>query len=445
LSLKALLVGSILLASTIALAASLPLAYAAPDFTISANPSSVAGPSLTSSITLTSLGGFSGNVNVSATVNPPGPSISLTRVITSTSVILNLPSGGTVSNPLFASSRISGNFTITVTGVSGSLSHSVNVTFVAQPLPTDFSVDCCFASGNGYMGRVAAGGNYSSWAWVASINGFAGPVNLTITLNLNTSIVIRPSTVDVPSDGTATPTITFLVPNSTRPGDYTGTLTSTNRSITHTRSLSLTVDPAPPSCPSCIPSSWSLVGALSGTVLAGSVLIDVVIEKPKFDPSIKRAVKAVLLVSSLSSVGVLLTLASGLVLVSQGWVGLTCIHYSNYGFPFSWRELLGCGRQQSLQLDWSSFTIDVLFYAASGYFLVIGYEAWRHGWKLKPSLVFLVAVGYVTGVIGLFILATYGSPLPMLAAFLSVALLYIAREVQKETRKPTDERYLGKT
>src|SRR5213080_660849 len=130
---------------------------AAPDFGISANPSSVAGPSLSSTITLTSLGGFSGSVNVSASVYPSGPSISLTRVFSSKSAILDLPAGGSASTPLFATSYVGGNFTITVTGVSGPLSHSVPVIFEAQPLPADFSIDCCFSLGNGNMGRVAAG------------------------------------------------------------------------------------------------------------------------------------------------------------------------------------------------------------------------------------------------------------------------------------------------
>lgn len=112
---------------------------------------------MSSTITLTSLGGFSGSVNVSASVYPSGPSVSLTSGVSSQSVILDLPAGGSASTPLFATSYVSGNFTITITGVSGPLSHSVPVIFEAQPLPADFSIDCCFSLGNGNMGRVAAG------------------------------------------------------------------------------------------------------------------------------------------------------------------------------------------------------------------------------------------------------------------------------------------------
>src|SRR5207247_9045290 len=150
--------------------ASLVPVKAAPDFGISANPSSVAGPSLSSTITLTSLGGFSGSVNVSASVYPSGPSMSLTSGDSSKRVILDLPAGGSASTPLFATSYVSGNFTITVTGVSGSISHSVPVIFEAQPLPTDLNLHCRFPLATGDKARVSRGAHSTSRGCETRIN-----------------------------------------------------------------------------------------------------------------------------------------------------------------------------------------------------------------------------------------------------------------------------------
>ncbi len=240
------LLDALLLASIFVSVAYFQPARASPDFSISANPSSARGPALSSTITLTSLGGFSGNVNVSATVYPPGPSISLTSVVSSTSVILDLTSGGSASTPLFASSGVAGNFTINVTGTNGSLSHSIPVIFLAEPPPEDFSIDCCFPLGHGYMGRVAVGTNYTSWGWVTSLNHFSGQVSISITLNLNIPVTVSPSTVNVTDGGTVYPDVTFQVPSGSTPGEYYGAITGTNGTITHSEALTLTVDPPVP-------------------------------------------------------------------------------------------------------------------------------------------------------------------------------------------------------
>ncbi len=374
--------------------ASLVPVKAAPDFGISANPSSVAGPSLSSTITLTSLGGFSGSVNVSASVYPSGPSISLTSVVSSKSVILDLPAGGSASTPLFATSYVSGNFTITVTGVSGSISHSVPVIFEAQPLPADFNIDCCFPLGNGDMGRVSRGENYTSWGWVTSINHFSGVVNLTATLNLNVQVSIKPSTVIVPEAGMVEPTITFRVPTNATVGRYTGLLTSTNGSITHTEALTLTVDPPLPACPTCFPSVWSPMTILSAAIASSSVGTGIVFPRINKNPKFIRLVENVVLVSSLVSIGVIVTLATGLILLWQGWLGLTCIRFWKYGFPFTWREILGCGNV-SQELNWYAFAFDTIFFTAVGYMAVFSFHAKWRGRVINPPTTFLIAAGYV--------------------------------------------------
>jgi len=106
-----------------------------PDFTISANPSAITlnrGTSATSSLTLTSLSGFSGNIMISTTVSPVvgnGPTVSLNP----TSV--TVPPGGMVNSLLTVST--SGTtprqgYTVFVIGTSGGLSHSTQISLTVQ-------------------------------------------------------------------------------------------------------------------------------------------------------------------------------------------------------------------------------------------------------------------------------------------------------------------------
>ena len=103
----------------------------APGFSIEANPTSLSfqqGSSGTSTITLTSLNGFSGSLALSGSTSPSGPSVSFS----STSVTLS--SGGTATSNMTVSateglygSVASGNYSVNVTATSGSLSHSATV------------------------------------------------------------------------------------------------------------------------------------------------------------------------------------------------------------------------------------------------------------------------------------------------------------------------------
>src|SRR2546427_5362210 len=109
-----------------------------PDFAISANPNSlkiIQGSSGTSTITLTTLNGFSSTVNLSSTVSPSGPITSLNP----TTVTLTSNSGGSSTLNVTASTAAAGSYTVNVTGTSSSLSHSVIVT-VAVTQPPDFTI-----------------------------------------------------------------------------------------------------------------------------------------------------------------------------------------------------------------------------------------------------------------------------------------------------------------
>lgn len=102
------------------------------DFSISTNPASLnitQGSSGTSSIILTSLNGFTGTVNLDATVSPTGPTVNLTPA----SIDMLADEQATAS--LEITSPSSGAFTVTIIGTSGSLSQSLvlEVTITSPP------------------------------------------------------------------------------------------------------------------------------------------------------------------------------------------------------------------------------------------------------------------------------------------------------------------------
>lgn len=110
-----------------------------PDFTVTPSTTSVTatqGSSATATITLTSVNGFSGSVNLAASVSPSGPqptfsptSISLSAggSASSTLTISTASSGGYYSTPVAV-----GNYAVNVTASSGSLAHSTTVTLTVS-------------------------------------------------------------------------------------------------------------------------------------------------------------------------------------------------------------------------------------------------------------------------------------------------------------------------
>src|SRR5207245_2771623 len=133
------------------------------DFTLSASPTTFtvnAGVAGTSTITITALNGFGGIVGLTSGISP---ATGLTCTLTPTSV----SSSGTST---LSCSGSAGIYSVTVTGTSGTLSHSAAVTYTIQ----DFTI----AAGPTSV-TVPAGVSGTSTITVTALEGFAGVVNLT--------------------------------------------------------------------------------------------------------------------------------------------------------------------------------------------------------------------------------------------------------------------------
>ncbi|OLE74752.1 hypothetical protein AUG19_07415 [archaeon 13_1_20CM_2_54_9] len=116
-----------------------------PGFTISANPTLLSIPSLPnrtgtllpgSVITLTSFNNFTGPVALVATVFPQGVVNPELGGFLGNTMILTLEPNGTnqtILTPSIPPDPTPGTYFVTVTGTSGSISHSANVTVIVQP------------------------------------------------------------------------------------------------------------------------------------------------------------------------------------------------------------------------------------------------------------------------------------------------------------------------
>jgi len=188
----------------------------APDFNISADPASVnivAGDTGTSTITISPVNSFTGTVDLTHLESPVGLTCSLSpTMITSASGISTLSCTGSV-----------GIYTVTVSGISGPLTHSVGVTFVVTP-PLDFAI-----STNPTGVTIVEGETGTSTVTVDSVNGFTGTVSLTSTIfpAQGLTCTLSPTEVMLGISGTSDLSCTGAA------GTYTVAVVGTSGSLTH--------------------------------------------------------------------------------------------------------------------------------------------------------------------------------------------------------------------
>jgi len=208
----------------------------APDFSLSASPGSITivqGNNGTSTISVNPLNGFSGSVSLSASGLPSGVTAAFNPSGTTTTSTLTLTA---------SSSAAVGTATVTITGTSGSLTHTTTVSLTVNPAP-DFSLSASPGSVT-----IVQGNNGTSIISVTAINGFSGSVSLSAS-GLPSGVTAAFN----PSGTTTTSTLTLTASSSAAVGTATVTITGISGNLTHTTTVSLTVNAAS----SGLPSGWT--------------------------------------------------------------------------------------------------------------------------------------------------------------------------------------------
>ena len=225
-----------------------------PDFSVAASPSSQTvspGSPTTYGVTVTPNGGFTGSVSLSASGLPAGAAASFSP---------NPVTGSSTLTVTTSASTPVGSYPVTITGTSGTLSHSATVTLVvSQP---DFSLTATPASRT-----VTAGTSTTYTVSVAPAAGFTGSVSMGASgLPAGASASFSPN----PTTGTSTMTVTTT--GSTPAGSYPVTVTGTSGSLSHTTGVQLVVQAAPtPSFTLSSTPSTRTVSAGTATTYAVSV------------------------------------------------------------------------------------------------------------------------------------------------------------------------------
>lgn len=194
-----------------------------------------AGNSATSTTTATPLHGFSGNVALSCTALPAGPSCSFNPAsITAGSGTSTL----TVTTP---SSLAGGSYAVIVSGVSGSISRIAALTLTVKSGSTpDFQISAAAAS----PASVPPGSSATSKVSIGALNGFNSAVALTCSSGISGVTCALDSTSVTPSGNTnATSTLTINATTAVSPGTYSVTISGTSGSNLHSTSVTLAVAP----------------------------------------------------------------------------------------------------------------------------------------------------------------------------------------------------------
>ena len=134
-----------------------------------------------------------------------------------------------------------GYYNITITGTSGSLTHSTTMTLIVTI--EDFSVMAGSGCGVPCSLTVYQGSAGTFPIQLKSINGFSGNVSLSDSVSYppTLSASLNPATVSLSSGGSAISTLTVTVSDSTPPGSYPIEITGSSGLLWHGTSLTVVV------------------------------------------------------------------------------------------------------------------------------------------------------------------------------------------------------------
>jgi uncharacterized membrane protein len=191
-----------------------------PDFSLSATPASgtvLSGGNTTYTATVTPGTGFAGTVALSANGLPQGAAVSFSPASVNTS-------GSTTLSVSTSASTPSGSYPLTITGTSGPLAHSVNVTLVVN---ADFTISVAPPSATIIKGDTAS---YT----VTITSGFSGTVGLSLT-GVPRSASPNFTPTSVVNSGTSV--LTVNTKRNVKAGTYNLTITGTGGGLVHSANV----------------------------------------------------------------------------------------------------------------------------------------------------------------------------------------------------------------
>jgi hypothetical protein len=200
--------------------------FLGPDFTLSASPSTqtvTQGASTSYNVTINPQVGFAGQVTLSVSGLPSGASGTFTP---------NPATGSSALAVTTSPSTAVGTYTLIITGVSGSLTHSTTVTFVVNP-PPDFTL------ANSPSSRTVGQGDSTSYnVTIGLTGGFSGQVTLSVD-----GLPAGANGTFTPDPATTSSALSVTTSASTPTGTYTLTITGVSGALTHTSTVTLVVAP----------------------------------------------------------------------------------------------------------------------------------------------------------------------------------------------------------
>lgn len=202
---------------------------ATPDFSLSVSPSSQTtlqgGTTAGYTLTINGTNGFASSVGLSVSGLPSDATASFVPNPATTTSTMTIATASTT--PV-------GSYPLTITGTSGSLTHTATATLVVDPAG-DFTLGADPTSQS-----VVQGSSTSYGITVNATGGFNGSVSLSAT-----GLPSGATALFAPNPTTNTSTLSVATAPTTPAGTYAVTVTGTSGSLTHTVPITLVVTPTP--------------------------------------------------------------------------------------------------------------------------------------------------------------------------------------------------------